>query len=150
MAILEQIEADLKRALLAGDRQLSDTLRLLKSVLQYEAVDRGVQGEGLTDEQAQQALAKEQKKRVDTAQIYKKAGETERAAKEEAEAKIIEKYLPAKLSEAEIKQAVEAEAAKLESPTPSDMGKIIGTVKAKLGPGADGAVIARITKELLE
>ncbi len=145
----EQIERDLKGALLAGDKQKTETLRGLKSALQYEAVSLGSKDRSLSDEQIQKVLARESKKRQETADIYKKAQEEARAQKELEEKQIIDAYLPEQLSEDEIKTAVEAEIAQLDSPSKSDMGKIIGAVKAKLGAQADGALIAKLVKERL-
>ena len=145
----DKLEADLKAALLAGDKTKTGTLRVLKSALQYEAVALGVQAKGLDDEQAQKVLAREVKKRTEAAELYQKAGESDRAAAELDEKKIIEAYLPPQVDESAITEAVRVEVAKLDSPTPADMGKVIGAVRGKFGAGADGSVIARIAKQQL-
>lgn len=145
----QQIDADLKQAMLSGDKPTAEALRVIKGVLQNEAIAAGAQTDGLNDEKVTQILQREAKKRKEAAELYKTAGESGRAAQEETEAKLIEKYLPAAASEEEITAAVETEIASLESPSPADMGKIIGAVRAKLGTGADGALIARIVKEKL-
>lgn len=145
----EQIERDLKAALLSGDKKKSETLKLIKSALQYEGVASG-ERKGLSDEVIQKVLARESKKRLEAAQLYKNAGEAERAAAELAEKAIIDVYLPEQMSEEEVKQAVSEEVAKLSSPSPADMGKTIGAVRAKIGSNADGALIARLVKEALE
>lgn len=135
--------------MLAGDKTKVEALRTLKSALQYEAVNLKAQDAGLKDEQAQAVLAREAKKRTEAAELYKQAGADDRAKAELAEKAIIEVYLPAQLNEDDIKLVVETELAKLESPQLSDMGKVIGAVRAKLGASADGAVIARLVKEKL-
>ena len=94
-------------------------------------------------------MVREAKKRQEAAELYKNANESERQKKEEQEKEIIDSYLPEKISEDDIKEAVVEEVTKLEAPTVKDMGRIMGQVKAKLGAGADGAVIARLTKEAL-
>jgi uncharacterized protein YqeY len=147
--IQQQIDADIKSAMLSGDKVKAETLRGIKTALQYEAVSLGVKDRGLDQQQAQKVLAREAKKRADTAEIYNKAGEAERAAKEKAEKALIDAYLPEQASEDDVKAAVEAEIAKLDSPTPADMGKIIGAVRSQLGPSADGALIAKLVKEKL-
>ena len=135
--------------MLSGDKPKAETLRGLKTALQYETVSLGVKEVGLSEEQAQKVLAREAKKRADTADIYEKAGESERAATERSEKALIDDYLPAQSSEAEIKAAVDAEVAKAGSPTMANMGQIISAVRGQLGAQADGATIARLVKEAL-
>ena len=149
MDIPQQIDADIKSAMLAGEKIKLEVLRGLKTAIQYEAVALGVKDQGLNQEQAQKVLAREAKKRGDTAEIYQKANETERADKELAERALINAYLPEQAREADVAKAVDAEIAKLDNPTPADMGKVIGAVRGQLGPGADGSVIARLVKEKL-
>ncbi len=150
MPTQEQIERDLKAALISGDKKTAETLKVLKSALQYESMNSGSRDNGLSDEQAQKVLLSESKKRQEAAELYEKAGEQERAQSELAEKVIIQKYLPKQMSEAEIKTIVDEEVSKLPEPTIKDMGRVIGAVKAKAGAGADGAVVARIVKEALE
>jgi len=145
----QQLEADLKAAMLSGDKTKAETLRVIKSVIQNEAIAQSVQDEGLSDEEIQKVLAKEAKKRSEAIELYENAGEKDRAAAEKAEKAIIDAYLPEQVSEDDIKAAVEAEVSKLDSPQMSDMGKVIGAVRAQLGAGADGGTIARLVKEKL-
>jgi uncharacterized protein YqeY len=147
--VQEQIERDLKAAMLSGDKNKVEILKGLKSALQYEAVGLKSEDRTLNDEQIQKVLAREAKKRQETAEIYKNANETERADKELAEKEVIDKYLPEKLSEEEIAQAVSEEIKKTGATTAADMGKVIGAVRSRLGAGADGSTIARLTKEML-
>lgn len=146
----EQIDKDLKQAMLAGEKASAETLRTIKSALINEAISFGVKEKGLNDEQAQKVLAREAKKRTEAAELYKKAGENDRADAELTEKKLIEKYLPAQASENEVEAAVKDELAKAGQVTMADMGKIIGAVRAKLGAGADGALVARLVKEAIE
>lgn len=145
----EQIERDIKTAMLAGDKKTAETLKVIKSALLYEAVALGARETGLSEEQCQKVLVREAKKRAEAAQLYKQAGETERTAAELAEKAIIDAYLPAQLSEAEVTAKVQEEVAKLGNPTMADMGKLIGAVRANLGPRADGALIAKLVKEAI-
>jgi uncharacterized protein len=145
----EQIDKDLKSALLAGDRAKVETLRGLKNALQYEAVASGSKDRSLTDEQIQRVLAREAKKRQEAADLYQQGGNQERANAELAEKQVIETYLPEQASEEEIRKTVEEEIAKLGSPTLADMGKVIGAVRGRLGASADGATIAGLVKERL-
>jgi uncharacterized protein YqeY len=145
----EQIEKDLKQAMLSGDKTKAEILRGLKSAMQYEAVSLQSSDRTLNDEQVQKVLAREAKKRQDTAEIYKNANEIERADKELSEKTVIDAYLPEKLSEEDIGAAVAQEIEKSGAQTSTDMGRVIGAVRAKLGAAADGAVIARLVKEKL-
>jgi uncharacterized protein YqeY len=146
----DQIERDLKAALLGGDKKKVETLRVIKSVLLNEAISQNARERGISEEQIQKVLAKESKKRAEAAELYQNANETERAEAELAEKAIIDSYLPAQLSESEIQAMVNEEVAKLTDPTPADMGKLIGAVRARAGAAADGALIARLVKESLE
>jgi uncharacterized protein YqeY len=144
-----QIDSDLKAAMLAGDKVKAEILRGLKSALQYEAVNIKSEDRSLSDDQAQKVLAKESKKRQETAEIYKKANEAERAEKELAEKAVIDNYLPKQLSDEEVEKLVMQEIEKSGASTQADMGRVIGAVKAQAGASADGAMIARIVKEKL-
>lgn len=146
----EQLEKDLKEAMLAGDKTKAETLRGIKSNILNEAIAQGVKDQGLADGEIEKVLSKESKKRAEAAELYQKAGETARAEAEQAEKAIIDGYLPEQVDEAAIETAVKAEIAKLDSPTMADMGKIIGAVRGSLGAGADGGTIARLVKAELE
>lgn len=146
----EQIERDLKAALLAGDKQKAETLRGLKSALLNEMISLNARDSGLNDEQVQKILARESKKRAEAADLYNKAGASEREQAELQEKAIIDAYLPAQLSEEEVAAKVKDEVAKLDNPTMADMGPVIGAVRNQLGPQADGALIARLVKSALE
>ena len=145
----EQIERDLKAAMLSGDKQKTEILRNLKSALQYEAVSVQSTDRVLNDQQVQKVLAKEAKKRQDAAEIYQKNNEMKRAEAELNERKIISGYLPEKMDDDQLAKVVDREIAKLESPTVKDMGQVIGSVRAVVGMQADGAVIASMVKERL-
>jgi len=145
-----QLDDDIKAALLGGDSLRVETLRGLKSVITYADIaaksrDTG----GISDEEILNLFAREVKKRQESADLYVQGGSQERADKELAEKAIIESYLPAQLSEAEIAALVD-EAIKAQGAEGMQaMGKVIGAVKASAGNAADGSVIARLVKERL-
>ena len=145
----EQIDKDLNTAMLGGVKQWAEVLKGLKNALQYEAVAQNSADRQLSEEQIQKVLAREAKKRQEAADIYQKAGESERAETELAEKTIIEDYLPEQLDDAAIAELVKKEIAAAGAPTLADMGKIIGAVKTKAGPAADGAAIAKLVKGAL-
>jgi hypothetical protein len=145
-----QINQDLKSAMLAGDKKKTEVLKSIKNAIQYETVSLNVKDTGLNEEQAQKVLARESKKRAEAAGIYKNAGATERAEAEIAEKTIIDAYLPKQLDEAAINEAVKDEISKSGATSVADMGRVIGAVRTKLGVAADGATIARLVKQSLE
>ncbi len=146
----EQLDKDLKTAMLAGEKERAEVIRSLKNALLYEAVSLGIKDKGLDETQAQTVLGREAKKRQEAADLYSQAGEAERAKAELAEKTIIDAYLPEQASEADIEAAVKAEIAKLDEPSVKNMGQVIGAVRAKFGAGADGATIAKLVKQYLE
>lgn len=149
MSISKDIDADLKTAMLAGDKTLATTLRGLKSVILYEEVAKGVRDTGLEDEAVITLLSKEAKKRQESADLYVKGGNNEKAQQELTEKTIIEKYLPAQMSEEELIGIIEAVIESTGASSMQQMGQVIGAVKSKTGASADGALIAKIVKEKL-
>lgn len=145
----EQIERDLKAAMLSGDKTKVEVLKGLKNSLQYEAVAQKMKPDQLKDDQVLAVLGKEAKKRQEAAELYKNANESERAQAELNEKSIVDAYLPMQLSEDEISKAVAEEIANQGASSMADMGKIIGAVKSRLQGQADGALIARLAKEAL-
>lgn len=144
-----RIDQDLKAALLAGDKVLATTLRSLKSAILYAEVAQGSRDQGLSDEDVVALLAKEAKKRQESADLYKQGGNDEKAEAELAEKKVIEGYLPQQLSDDELLGAIDAAMKDLGVSGPSAMGQVIGAVKQKVGGQADGARIAKLVKERL-
>lgn len=145
----ERLEQDIKAAMLAGEGQRVTTLRGLKSALLNAKIAGGTRDSGLRDDQVLVILGKEAKKRQESADLYAQGGDQARADAELAEKAIIEAYLPAQLSEAEVTQLVEEAITSTGAEGQAGMGKVIGAVRAKAGASADGAMIARITKEKL-
>lgn len=145
----EQIDKDLKQALLSGDKPKAETLRGIKSALLNEAISQGARETGLSDEQIQKILARESKKRQEAADLYVQGGSQERADAELAEKAIIDGYLPEQLSEADVAGIVDEVIAKAGQVSMQDMGRLIGAVKGRTAGQADGALIARLVKEKL-
>lgn len=149
MALKQQIDQDIKAAMLGGDKVLTTILRGLKSAILYAEVAEGSREEGLSDDKVLQILTKEAKKRQESADLYTQGGDAEKAAAELAEKRVIEKYLPEQLSEEDITSAVDETITATGANGPQAMGQVIGAVKQKLGAAADGSVVARIAKERL-
>jgi uncharacterized protein YqeY len=149
MRLKQQIDQDLKQAMLAGNKTLVTTLRGLKGAILNVEIIEGSREQGLSDEKITALLAKEAKKRQESADLYVQGGSQERADAELTEKKVIEAYLPAQLSEEDIKKLVDEAVAQTGATTPQQMGQVIGVVKQKAGASADGGVIARLVKERL-
>ena len=141
----EQINADLKIAMLARNAFETTVLRGLKASILDEEVKLGKREEGLNNDEIETLVAREVKKRKEAAGLL----DEERAENELKEAEILSKYLPEMASEDEIRAAVKAEIAEMGEVSIKQMGAIIGKMKAKFGNSADGAVLARIVKEEL-
>lgn len=149
MALKQRVEDDTKAALLGGDRFTGETLRGLKAAILNEEVAQNKRAEGLDDVVIEQIVAREVKKRKESAEIYAQNGREAAARDENREAEILSRYLPAQLTEAQLTAVIEAAIQQLGANGPGDMGKVIGVVKSKVGNAADGATIARLTKQLL-
>ncbi|HEX8762238.1 MAG TPA: GatB/YqeY domain-containing protein [Candidatus Saccharimonadales bacterium] len=145
----QQIEQDLKQALLSGDKDRATTLRGLKSVILYAEVAEGIRDSGLPDDKIIALFAKEAKKRQESADFFVKGGSEERATKELAEKEIIESYLPKQLSDEGLWAIVDAAIIETEADGPGAMGKVISVVKQKVGAQADGGRVANAVKERL-
>lgn len=150
MTLKERIDNDLKAALLGGDRFRSETLRGLKAAILNEEVAQNMRAEGLGDPAGEQVVAREIKKRNESAILYEQNGRGDMAADERREAEILAVYLPAQLSDEELQSVIEATITQLGANGMGDMGKVIGTVKSKVGNTADGAKIAGLVKQALQ
>jgi uncharacterized protein len=147
MALKEKLEADIKQAMLAGDKARAETLKLLKSAILYEEVALKVRDTGLSDEQVTVVFAREAKKRAETIELYEKAGETARAEAEAFEKSVIDGYLPKQLDDVELEKIVDGVIAELGEQ--AQMGQVMGAVRAKVGSNADGGRIAAMVKSKL-
>lgn len=145
----QQLQSDLKAAMLSGDKPRVEALKMLKTAITYKEVELGNRDSGLTDEQIIEVFIKESKKRADAAQMYEDAGRTEQAAGERFEQELISSYLPTQASDEEVQAAINEVVADLANPSLQQMGQVIGAVKAKLDQSADGARIARLVKQKL-
>jgi uncharacterized protein YqeY len=150
MTLKERIDADLKAALLGGDRFKSQTLRGLKAAILNEEVAQNKRSEGLGETANEQIVAREIKKRNESATLYEQNGRADMATDERREAEILAVYLPAQLSDEKLQAVVDATIKQLGANGMGDMGKVIGTVKSKVGNAADGTRLAELVKRALQ
>jgi len=143
----DRLNQDIKTALLAGDKFKAEVLKSIKSAILYEEVAQKVRDTGLNDEQIQTVMAREAKKRAESADMYKKGGAEDRAATELQEKAIIEEYLPKQLSDEDLQKIVNDVFA---AAPDIQMGPAIGAVRAKVGTSADGSRIAALVKAKIQ
>ena len=149
MALKEQIQGDMKAALLSGNRFEGDVLRNLKAVILNEEVSKGLRETGLSDDQIEALIAKEVKKRQESVDLYQKNDREDLAKAEQNEIDVLKKYLPEQLSEEEIIKIVDEVISEICADNMKMMGQVVGQVKSKTGTKADGSIIAKIVKEKL-
>ena len=150
MILEDKISQDLKTAMLARDAQKVSVLRSIKSAFTYVKVAPGYVADSngsLPDDMVMVIMAKEAKKRQESADGFMLADQAERAESELAEKAMIEAYLPAKLDEDAVRLLVADAIAQLDEVSPKMMGQVISAVKQQAGPTADGSLIARLAKE---
>jgi hypothetical protein len=145
MNIEEQINAEIKSAMLAKDAKRLEALRGIKSVILLLKTSP----EGLTDESINKALQKEVKKRKESADIYKTQNRADLEADELFQADIIEAYLPKQMSEEEIKVALTNIISSVGASGPGDVGKVMGAASKAFAGKADNKIVSALVKQLL-
>lgn len=148
MTLFDQISEDIKKAMLAKDKVALDALRGVKKEFLEAKTAKGGDGE-LHDDQALKIIQKLVKQRKESAEMFIGAGRQELADEEMAQMAILEKYLPAMLSEAELTEVLKTIIAQVGAATPQDMGKVMGTATKQLAGKADGKMINQIVRQLL-
>jgi uncharacterized protein len=142
VSVIEQVRGDMTSAMKAGEKDRVGALRLVLSELQK------AQKDGNADEQA--VLRRERKRRLEAAEQFRGGGRPELAEQEEAEAKLIEGYLPAELDDSELDAIVAAAIAETGAGGPKDMGQVMKVVMAKTGGRADGKRASARVREALQ
>ena len=146
MSLKDQITEDMKTAMRAKDSERLGTIRLLQAAMKQKEVDERIE---LDDTAVIAIVDKLIKQRKDSIAAFTQAGRQDLADKEAAEMKVLQAYLPARLSESEISAEVKAIVAELGARGPGDMGKVMGAVKQRLAGKADmGAVSAAVKAAL--
>ena len=143
---MQKLQADLDAAAKARDQIKLTVMRLLKSALKNAEIELGHE---LTPPEMMSVLQKEAKKRRESIAQYSKAERQDLVDEEQAELKIIDEYLPAKLTEAELEKVVEDTITKLGATSQADMGKVMQAVMAEVGVGADGSQVSALVKAKL-
>jgi uncharacterized protein len=139
---LEQIQADTKDAMKAGDKPRVGALRLIADALQKDLKSGG------EDEVA--VLRRERKRRLEAAEAYRSGGDSERAEAEESEAELISAYLPAELSDDELTSIVDDAIAATGATGPQDTGKVMGAAMGNVAGRADGKRVSALVRGRLQ
>lgn len=142
----QRIEADVKAAMKAGEKEKLSTLRLLLTEIKNERIRRGSE----VDEAGFVSLVRKSiKQREDSVSQYRAGNREELAAKEEAEIKVLTAYLPTQVDEGQIRAAVEELVSSRGLTGPAAIGPVMKEMLARFGSSADGATINRIAREVL-
>ena len=144
--LYQTIQSDMKDAMRAKDAPRLGTIRMLLAACKQKEVDERV---ALTDTMVVGLVDKLIKQRRDSVQAYNQAGRTDLAAIEAAEIEVLQAYLPARLSAAEVQQAVLQMVHTLEAKGPADMGRVMAAAKAELASQADMAEVSAAVKRAL-
>ena len=148
MTLFDQISEDIKQAMLAKDKVALDALRGIKKEFLEAKTAKGSDGE-LHDDRALQILQKMVKQRKEAAEMFRGANRPELADDEMAQCAIIECYLPAMMSEDELKAALQAIITQVGAAGPQDMGKVMGVATKQLAGKAEGKTINLVVRQLL-
>jgi uncharacterized protein YqeY len=145
----DKINADLKEAMKAGEKDRVSTLRLINSAIKSADIDARPKDK-ISDADILTVFAKMVKQRRDSIEQFTAGGRQDLADKEAAEIKVIEVYMPKQMSEADAKAAITALIKETGAAGPKDMGKVMGALKAKYAGQMDFGKASALTKELLK
>jgi uncharacterized protein YqeY len=146
MSLKERITEDMKAAMRARDSERLGTIRLLTAAMKQKEVDERIE---LDDAAVVAILDKMLKQRKDSIEAFEKAARQDLADKEIAEVKVLQAYLPARLSADEVAAEVKAIVAELGAKGPGDMGKVMGAVKSRRAGKADMGQVSAAVKAAL-
>lgn len=145
----QDLQNDLKASMLARDTERTSVLRMIVSAIQYYEINKGGAGYEATDEDVMNVIQAQAKQRRDSIEQFTTGGRPELAAKEQQELDMISKYLPAQMTEDEIKTLVTQTISQVGATGPTDMGKVMGALSPQTKGKADGGLVSKIVREQL-
>ncbi len=148
MSLKEQIEADIKKAMLAKNKDDLRALRAIKSMILLAQTEKGAT-ENLNADVEMKILQKAAKQRTDSLALYQEQKREDLAEIEQAELEVIKRYLPEQLSEQELETIIGEVITKVGASSMKDMGKVMGIASKELSGKADGKAISQIVRKLL-
>jgi uncharacterized protein len=146
MTLSDRIESAMRDAMRARDEQRTQTLRMAMAAAHNQKIARG---RDLTDEEVVEVLSRQVKQRRESIAMYRDAGRDERAAAEEAEAAILQEFLPEQLGEDEIERLAREAIAETGATGPGDVGRVMGRLAPRTKGQADGRLVSEVVRRLL-
>lgn len=147
MSLLETLNEDMKTAMKAKDKPTLSVVRMLKSAVMNEKINLG---HDLTNDEEVAVLSRELKQRKDSVREFEKGNRDDLVADTKAEIEVVEKYLPAQLSEADVKKIITETVSEVGAQSMADFGKVMSSVMPKLKGQADGKLVNQTVKQLLQ
>jgi uncharacterized protein YqeY len=148
MSLKQQIDNDIKKAMLAKSKDELDALRSIKSMILLAETEKGGSGE-LASDVENKLLMKAAKQRKESADIFQQQNRSDLAEKELFQLEVISRYLPKQLSEADLTIELKSILTEVGAKGPQDVGKVMGVATKKLAGKADGKMISDLVKKLL-
>ncbi len=146
MSILDQLNDDMKTAMRAKDRDRLTTIRMIKSAIQNEEINKG---RDLESDEILAILTREKKQRLESHAEFKKAGREDLTEKIEAELEVVDQYLPEQLTDEEVRALVEEAIEEAGAESMQDMGTVMSKVMPKVQGRADGSQVNTMVREIL-
>ena len=147
MSLRDDILRDTKEAMRSRDRQRVEALRMLSAALKNDEIERG---RTLSGDEEMAVLRRQLKQREESAEAFRKAGREEQAQTEETEAEIVRDYLPAPLSDEEVRRIIDEAIEVTGATSMRDMGAVMGRANALAGNRADGRRLSALARERLQ
>ena len=148
MSLKQQIDADIKKAMLSKNKEELEALRSIKSLILLAETEKGGSSD-ITSDAENKLLMKAAKQRKESADIFEAQNRKDLAERELVQLQVINRYLPKQLSEDEIRSALQSVIQEVGAKGPQDMGKVMGVATKKLAGQADGKMISELVKKLL-
>ena len=146
MSLIGEIEELLRLAMLGGDAERRDTLRLVLSSLR--SAEKDLQ-RPLSDEEELQVLQRERKKRIEASEAFRAAGREEQAAKEDSELDVLEEFMPEPISEEDLEEIVDNVIAEVGATSMRDIGRVMADVMPQVAGRTDGSAVSQLVREKL-
>ena len=146
MSLIGEIEELLRLAMLGGDAERRDTLRLVLSSLR--SAEKDLQ-RPLSDEEELQVLQRERKKRIEASEAFRAAGREEQAEKEDSELDVLEEFMPEPISEEDLEEIVDNVIAEVGATSMRDIGRVMADVMPQVAGRTDGSAVSQLVREKL-
>lgn len=144
-----KLQEELTKSMLARNELKTSVLRMLISAINYYEIQKGGAGYSASEEDIVSVIGSQAKQRRDSIEEYNKANRSELADKEQKELEILQTYMPAQMSEDEVKKLVSETVSQTGASTIQDMGKVMGALMPKVKGKADGSLVSNLVKQAL-